>query len=223
MFRSLANFLPLAVLAVILIANAVTAQDNQTGWPPGDSPDWCHGDDCPVFNVTYSNDTSQIQIRDYAPGLWTSVNVTGTRFENVDSAFFLLFDYISGQNAEGEKIAMTAPVAVEVFPGAGPFCNTTFIMGFFVPFPYQTASNPPPKPTNPSLYSNFVPARRLAVIQFGGFVKSFQDIVPQYTALSQWLDEAGYDYTPNLYTVSQYNNPYQIVNRHNEVWIELPM
>jgi len=211
------------LLVVLLAVMHAMAFDNQSGWPEGSEPSFCHAIDCPVFNVTYNNDTNQVQVREYAPGLWTSVNVSGTEFQTaVNDAFFLLFDYISGQNSAGSKIAMTAPVSVEIFPGQGPFCNTTFIVSFFVPFDYQTSSNPPPKPTNPQVYSNFIPARRLAIIQFGGFVKSFDTIVPEYTELSDWLTEEGYDFTPNLYTVSQYNSPYQIINRHNEIWIELP-
>lgn len=43
----------------------------------------------------------------------------------------------AGANEGGERIAMTAPVRVLLFPGAGPFCENRFTISFFVPFDLQ--------------------------------------------------------------------------------------
>lgn len=48
-----------------------------------------------------------------------------------------LFKYIGGQNADGEKIAMTAPVRTKIAAGDGPFCKDHFTISFFVPFKFQ--------------------------------------------------------------------------------------
>ena len=52
------------------------------------------------------------------------------------------------------KIPMTAPVTVRIEPGAGPNCESTFIISFFIG---QNFRQTPPKPTNPDVYLATVP------------------------------------------------------------------
>lgn len=68
-----------------------------------------------------------------------------------DIAFHRLFDYISGANEASQKIDMTAPVLNYIQPGAGPNCNSTFTVSFFVPWAYQTEEGPP-KPTSEDVF-----------------------------------------------------------------------
>lgn len=49
----------------------------------------------------------------------------------------------------GEKVEMTAPVTCLVRPGAGPACESTFTVSFYVPEQHQAA---PPKPSDPAVY-----------------------------------------------------------------------
>ena len=58
--------------------------------------------------------------------------------------FWKLFNYISGQNAKQIKIPMTAPVSILIEPGAGPNCESTFTMAFYVPAAFQEDT---PEPT----------------------------------------------------------------------------
>ena len=62
--------------------------------------------------------------------------------------FRKLFNYIAGQNDKQEKIAMTAPVSILIEPGAGPNCESTFSMAFYVPAVFQENT---PQPTNPDV------------------------------------------------------------------------
>lgn len=62
--------------------------------------------------------------------------------------FRKLFNYISGQNDKQTKIAMTAPVSIFIEPGAGPNCESTFSMAFYVPATFQEET---PVPTNPDV------------------------------------------------------------------------
>jgi hypothetical protein len=52
-----------------------------------------------------------------------------------------LFQYISGTNEEDLKVEMTAPVKVQVVPGAGPYCKSNFKISFFVPLELQVRSH----------------------------------------------------------------------------------
>merc|ERR1712146_323492 len=78
---------------------------------------------------------------------------------------------ISGANEDKKSVDMTAPVLTEGSPGAGPNCNTTFKVSFFVPFEYQPPNNPPPKPTSPLVFTETIPAQKVAVKSFGGMAK----------------------------------------------------
>ena len=51
------------------------------------------------------------EIRQYGPHLLAEVRVSGSRPQAANKGFRVLANYIFGGNAEGEKIAMTVPVA----------------------------------------------------------------------------------------------------------------
>merc|ERR1719174_2173857 len=81
--------------------------------------------------------------------------------------FELLFAYISGANARNESIAMTAPVWTAIGPGAGPFCSSTFRVGFSVPASLQAAA-PEPSDARVSLTPTGEAFSCVAVRGFGG-------------------------------------------------------
>merc|ERR1712121_116511 len=96
-------------------------------------PAYCNGLDCPVFEV-FENAT-EYELRRYSAAMWVSTQYTAMTPDEADEmarvAFNRLFEYISGQNENKEKINMTAPVVIEVTPGAGPNCVSTFVMSFY--------------------------------------------------------------------------------------------
>ena len=47
------------------------------------------------------------------------------------------------------KVEMTAPVTTWVEPGAGPNCESSFTVSFYIPAEHQAN---PPKPTNPTVF-----------------------------------------------------------------------
>lgn len=48
-----------------------------------------------------------------------------------------------------EKVEMTAPVTCLVDPGAGPACETTFTVSFYIPEEHQAD---PPLPSDPEVF-----------------------------------------------------------------------
>ena len=85
---------------------------------------------------------------------------------SMDSAtrfmFRKLFNYISGENGQNQKvkIPMTAPVSVLIEPGAGPNCESTFTMAFYIPATFQEKT---PVPTNPDVSIEERPELRVLV------------------------------------------------------------
>ena len=80
------------------------------------------------------------EIRDYPASKWVSTDGYDLHIHDspqTDTMFNKLFNYIDGQNAEGVKIDMTAPVIYFIIPGAGPNCESNFTMSFYIPEIYQ--------------------------------------------------------------------------------------
>ena len=85
--------------------------------------------------------------------------VVETPMRGADDSFLRLFRYIGGQNTATQKIAMTTPVFMS---GADTNATMAFVM------PKTMSADATPRPTNPSLAVNSIPAGRFAVWRFSG-------------------------------------------------------
>lgn len=47
------------------------------------------------------------------------------------------------------KVEMTAPVSCQIEPGAGPACESSFTVSFYIPEEHQAD---PPKPSDPDIF-----------------------------------------------------------------------
>jgi hypothetical protein len=110
---------------------------------------------------------------------------------------------------------MTAPVTCVVTPGQGPNCNSTFLVSFFVPFAFW---NDTPAPSDPNVFVYELPARTVGVVQFTGFTDSFQTFVPYIEQLGATLEAMGLAFQ-DVEITANYDPPFRVFNRHNEVWI----
>ncbi|KAJ9451721.1 Heme-binding-like protein [Diplonema papillatum] len=193
------------------------------------APWFCHGLNCPEYvmekNMTFGNQT--VEMRQYtAQQMWTSTTVMSTSLTEADNVGFQrLFDYISGDNQGSVSVPMTCPVREYIQPGAGPNCNSTFTVAFYVPYKYQSALNAsattPPKPAKSDV-STTVDEKplRVAVLGFPGMAP--QDVVIQRVAeLYTYLSTTNLKYDEENWFFSSYDPPFRIVNRHQEVWVQL--
>eukprot|EP00199_Chlamydomonas_sp_CCMP681_P005748 CAMPEP_0119102292 /NCGR_PEP_ID=MMETSP1180-20130426/1079_1 /TAXON_ID=3052 ORGANISM="Chlamydomonas cf sp, Strain CCMP681" /NCGR_SAMPLE_ID=MMETSP1180 /ASSEMBLY_ACC=CAM_ASM_000741 /LENGTH=226 /DNA_ID=CAMNT_0007086547 /DNA_START=24 /DNA_END=704 /DNA_ORIENTATION=- len=201
--------------AVRPIDTAIAPQKDQK---PLNAPWFCHDIDCPAYNVSQVVGT-EIELRSYPAGLWISTNVSGVSYTKATSTGFLrLFEYISGANEHGTKIAMTAPVRNRLVPGPGPFCEDFFTISFFMPFEYQNGTQQPPAPNRDTVFVDPSPAASYWVYSYAGYT-SESKIVEKAADMLEQLDAVGASYDASYYYSAGYDAPFRILNRHNELWV----
>jgi hypothetical protein len=85
-----------------------------------------------------------IEIRRYEPHLLATVEVEGKFSKAGSLGFRPLFDYISGDNNEAEKIAMTAPVLQQANASADQSKSGQWFISFVVPSEFNQQNVPAP-------------------------------------------------------------------------------
>lgn len=158
----------------------------------------------------------EVELREY-PELMLAT-VTG-RSDN--SAFGLLFRYISGENRTRKKIPMTAPVitsASEKVKMTAPVISDVNSFSFVMPFEYKLEEIP--EPLDPHIGVQKIPARKLAVIRFKGYARE-KSVNEVKSRLSSVLQKNGI-VTVGEPFLMRYNSPWTPgFMRRNEVGIEI--
>ena len=127
------------------------------------------------------------------------------------SGFNVLFNFISGQNKESKKIAMTAPVINNL---GDEQLTTAFVM------PKEYSIDNLPEPSQPGLEFKEVAERYVASITFSGNINQ-KIIEKKKLELTAWLKEKGITTvgTPEL---ARYNPPFiPGFFKRNEVLLEV--
>lgn len=150
------------------------------------------------------------EIRLYEASLFTSVKLPTNQYEQASGrGFSMLAGYIFGGNDKKQKIAMTSPVAMSL--------EDSMTMMFMVPSAIK--KDDLPKPDQAGINFNEEPEKRVAAIRFGGWANT--DRIDAYKEqLKKALDAEGIAYTNRFFYLG-YNPPYDVVNRKNEVIVEL--
>lgn len=107
---------------------------------------------------------------------------------------------------------MTAPVATRIVPGAGPNCESTFTVSFYIPPKHQTD---PPSPSNKDVFIEQFPEMTLYASARGGFMNEEQWI-NEARGLSEKLKDK--TFRQDYYFTAGYDSPFKLFNRTNEVW-----
>jgi hypothetical protein len=150
------------------------------------------------------------EIRQYAPALFSSVKMNANSYENTaNSGFRVLAGYIFGGNESNQSIAMTSPVRMEI--------GDSSKMSFMVPKAYSIDSLP--KPNSEKIFFEKDSEKIMAAISFGGWAND-EKINTYQEKLAALLNENGFKHKGNFAYLG-YNPPYQILNRRNEVVVEL--
>jgi hypothetical protein len=129
--------------------------------------------------------------------------------KQMNSGFRVIAGYIFGGNERNQKIAMTAPVVMNMADTASMY----FIM------PKQFSSSQLPKPNSNDVKIIDQKAKVMAVIRYDGF--SSDDKIKLYTdELAAVLVKYNIK-TTGAYMYMGYNAPWDIINRRNEIAIEV--
>jgi hypothetical protein len=161
-------------------------------------------------NYTVVKKYDDFEVRDYESALFSSVVLSDSTYENSSNkGFRILAGYIFGGNENGEKIAMTSPVAMEL--------GDSMKMSFMVPTRYEEQDLP--KPNNEKIFFERKKGSRMAAIRFGGWAND-QRIEKYKNKLIEALKAEGISHSGNFVYLG-YNPPYALIARRNEVVVEL--
>jgi hypothetical protein len=178
----------------------------------------------PEYDVLRSQ--SPFEIRAYQALAVASTPMGAGLGEGTGGAFRRLFDYISGDNrgdrevamtapviqqpAEGREIEMTAPVLQK--PDGGGGWNMLFVL------PAGLKAETAPVPTDGSVRVGMLPARRVAVIRFDGFL-SDANAMEARDRLLAWMRTEGLA-PAGPAEIAGYNPPWTLPwFRRNEILI----
>jgi len=151
----------------------------------------------------------EFEIRFYPPAIFATTKSSAKSYRELGSSGFRkIAGYIFGNNESSAKIAMTAPVHMNITEKGSS-------MSFVMPSNYTIDKLPRPADARVELHES--PAVYMAAIEFGGYT-SDQKIKQYADRLLQALKRSGIKTTGNP-TYLGYNAPYEFIGRKNEVVI----
>ncbi len=151
------------------------------------------------------------EIRFYPAITIATITSTAKDYKTLGSeGFRKLAGYIFGGNSSNQKIAMTAPVHMDV-------TDSVSTMSFVMPSEYQRDNLPPPNDSSVKIETTA--DEYVAAIRFGGFASDKH--IKQYTEkLENALNGNSIPYY-GRFRLLAYNPPYQLFGRRNEIIVRV--
>lgn len=152
----------------------------------------------------------KFEVRKYESAIFSSVRLNANSYKETSGiGFGILAGYIFGDNATKEKIAMTSPVTMEI--------SDSSKMSFMVPKGMDLDKLP--KPNNKKIVFETQNEKIVAAIQFDGWAND-EKIEFYKSILIEELKKQNLDHY-NKFSYLGYNPPFEVVDRRNEVVVEL--
>ncbi|RPG65637.1 MAG: heme-binding protein [Flavobacteriaceae bacterium TMED42] len=126
------------------------------------------------------------------------------------SGFGKLFGYISGNNTNNTKIAMTTPVHMEKKTGENS-------MTFVLPRKFTGDNTPQPNDTSLSVFED--KGGYFAAIKYSGYTSTIKE--KQHTEILQKLLQKENIISSGSPKILLYDSPYKVINRRNEILIPI--
>ncbi len=152
----------------------------------------------------------EFEIRKYEPAMFSYTVMKSDSYKSTSSkGFRALAGYIFGGNDKSQKIAMTSPVTMTM--------SDSITMKFKIPDGMEMEDLP--KPTDDNVRFITEPEKTVAAIRFGG--TSNDEKIEKYTQkLKDLLEKEGIEYTGD-FSYLGYNPPFEVLNRRNEIVVEV--
>lgn len=149
----------------------------------------------------------EAEIRFYPPAVMATVISAANSYKEVGNrGFRQLANYIFGGNEENKKIAMTAPVRMQLSDKGS---SMSFVM------PPDMTLQKLPKPNQSGIKFENTPAEYVAAIRFGGYA-SDSDIQKYSNKLTDILAKNNIVHQGNFRFLG-YDAPYKFFSRRNEI------
>ena len=153
----------------------------------------------------------EFEIRYYPSATFATIKSNVNTYRELSgSGFRKIAGYIFGNNESSTKIAMTSPVHMEIG-------NEGSSMSFVMPSKYSVDNLPKPNDSKVELHES--KPEYVAAIEFGGYVNDAT--LKRYTEQLQKSLESHNIKPIGHYRYLGYNPPYQLINRRNEVIVEI--
>ncbi|MEN9369661.1 MAG: hypothetical protein RI952_526 [Bacteroidota bacterium] len=166
------------------------------------------GIEMPAYKVIKRID--DIEIRQYPTMVVAqTMLLQSAKEERMSNGFRTIAGYIFGGNERNQKIAMTAPVVMKM--------GDTASMYFMMPKKYTPTQLPKPNSSKVAIVEE--QARVLAVIRYSGF-SSEKKIEKYKNKLAAIVSKNNLKAT-GPYMYMGYNAPWDVINRRNEIAIEV--
>lgn len=162
----------------------------------------------PKYQVIKTID--EVEIRKYPNLILAQTKLGSSEYKSSgNNGFRTVANYIFGGNSKQQKIAMTAPVIMNM--------GDSVTMSFVMPAEYEM--NDLPKPTSDQVQIRTQESRILAVLRYGGY--SDDEKIRKYAErLEEVLNENNIKVKGALLYMG-YNAPWDVVKRRNEVAFEV--
>ena len=163
----------------------------------------------PKYTVLKSFEKN-IELRQYSNMIVAKTSVKDKSFENSGSdGFRSIAGYIFGGNEKEQKIAMTSPVVMEL--------NDSATMYFVMPSQYKKDDLPNPSNRNVTIQEEV--SKVLLVVRYGGY--SSDERIDSHIAVLKNIIQKHHLKATGGFMYMGYNAPWDIINRRNEVAIEI--
>jgi hypothetical protein len=151
-----------------------------------------------------------MEIREYPTMIIAQTQLSqSSQDQRMSNGFRTIAGYIFGGNERNQKIAMTAPVVMKM--------GDTASMYFMMPKQYKTTELPKPNSNKVEIVEE--QARVLAVIRYSGF--SSEKKIEKYRKKLAAIISKNHLNVIGPYMYMGYNAPWDVINRRNEVAIEV--
>ena len=162
----------------------------------------------PKYTVLKSYD--DFELRQYGSMILAQTVMQSASYENTSSqGFRTVASYIFGGNDENKKIAMTAPVIMEM----GDDTKMSFVM------PKEHSMESLPEPSSEEVKILKVSPKKYAVITFPGYANNNK--IDKYSKkLLRSTKSEGLETVGNVKFMG-YNAPWQVIGRKNEIAVEV--